>query len=92
MDFTRDYLTRLIADQIEESSILEYKAAESLGRSDGKKRDITKDISALANAAGGILIYGIREHTDPDQSHLPEALDPVDQSKFSKAWLDQIIS
>jgi hypothetical protein len=93
MDFTKDYLDRLIADQVEESSILEYKAAESIGRSDGKKREITKDISAFANSAGGVLIYGIREHAgDPDRSHLPETLDPVDQSQFSKEWLDQIVS
>ncbi len=93
MEFTKENLDRLIADQVEESSILEYKAAESIGRSDGKKRDITKDISAFANAAGGVLIYGIREHAgDPDRSHLPETLDPVDQSQFSKEWLDQIVS
>ena len=92
MDFTREYLDRLLADQVEESSQLEYKAAESLGRADGKKREITKDISALANAIGGVLIYGIREHTDPSRSHLPATLDPVDQSQFSKEWLDQITS
>ena len=92
MEFTKEYLTQLIADQIEESSTLEYKAADSLGRSDGKKREITKDVSALANAAGGILIYGIREHGDAERSHLPDVLDSVDQSTFSKEWLDQIVS
>ena len=90
MDFTKEYLDRLIADGIEESSQLEYKAAEALGRSDGKKREITKDISALANSAGGVLIYGVREHAEPDRSHLPERLDPLDQSEYSKEWLDQI--
>ena len=84
MDFTKDYLSRLVADEVEESSILEYKAPESIGRSDGKKREITKDISALANAAGGILIYGIREHADSSRRHLPEALGPVDQSHSLK--------
>jgi Putative DNA-binding domain len=90
MDFTKEYLVRLIADGIEESSQLEYKAAEALGRADGRKCELTKDISALANSAGGVLIYGIREHTDSDRSHLPERLDPVDQSEYSKEWLDQI--
>lgn len=92
MNFTREYLETLIAGQVEESSMLEYKAADSLGRTDNKKRDITKDVSALANAAGGILIYGIREHSEAERRHLPAALDPVDQSQFSKEWLDQIIS
>jgi hypothetical protein len=92
MKFTKVYLEQLITDQIQESSTLEYKAAASLGRADDKKRDITKDISALANAAGGILIYGIKEYGDRERRHLPETLDPVNQSDFSKEWLDQIIS
>lgn len=90
MDFTKEYLTQLIADRIEESSQLEYKGADALGRSDGKKREITKDISAFANSAGGVLIYGIREFADAERSHLPERLDPVSQSEYSKEWLDQI--
>lgn len=90
MDFTKEYLEQIIADQIEESSQIEYKAADALGKSDGKKSEITKDISALANSAGGILIYGIREHSNSDLKHLPEKLDPVDQSQYSKEWLDQI--
>jgi len=78
--------------QAEESTTLEYKAADALGTSDGKKKEITRDVSALANAAGGIVIYGIKEYDQGDKKHLPEKLDPVARTHFSKEWLDQVIN
>jgi len=85
-------LRSYIDDRVEESLTLDYKAAESLGSSDGKKKEITKDVSAMANSAGGLIIYGIREYKDPTKEHLAELLDPVDRTQFSKEWLEQIIN
>ncbi len=51
-------LNKLIRDKIEENDTLEYKGAGALTREDKAKFEITKDISAMANAAGGTLIYG----------------------------------
>ncbi|MBN1813309.1 MAG: ATP-binding protein [Anaerolineae bacterium] len=81
-----------IQAQAEESTTLEYKAADALGMTDGKKREIAKDVSALANAAGGIIIYGIKEYDQKDKKHLPERLDPIDRTQFSKEWLEQVIN
>ena len=91
MEPSKQYLADLVASQIEESGQLEYKAAASLDRSDGKKAEITKDVSAMANAAGGTLIYGIAEYKEKDKRQLPEKLDPINQQDFSKEWLDQIV-
>jgi hypothetical protein len=85
-------LQKYIDDEIEESLTLDYKAAASLGKTDGKKKEITKDVSAMANSAGGILIYGMAEHQDKSRKHLPEKLDPVDRAQFSKDWLEHVIS
>ena len=52
-------LQRHIDDGIEESLNLDYKDARSIAKSDSKKREITKDVSAMANSDGGIIIYGI---------------------------------
>jgi hypothetical protein len=90
--WTLEKLQQLIDDGIKESLILEYKAAGALGRSDGKKREITKDISAIANSAGGVLIYGVSEFQQKEKAHLPEKLDPIDSSEYSKEWLEQVIS
>ena len=84
-------LETLILDRIEENARLEYKAAGSLGRSDGKKREITKDVSSFANASGGTIIYGIFETQSEDGVRLPEKVDPVNANEYSKEWLDQII-
>jgi Putative DNA-binding domain len=49
-------LQRHIIDRVEESHTLEYKDARAIGDSDKQKSDINKDVSAMANAAGGVLI------------------------------------
>ena len=85
-------LIQFIQDEIEEHSYLEYKRAESLDRTDRKKFEITKDISAMANSAGGIIIFGIAEYDEDERRHLPEQLSPIDRLSYSKEWLDQIIS
>ena len=90
--WTEERLQSLIDDQVEESSGLDYKAAASLDRKDGKKREIAKDVSAFANSAGGRIIYGIAEYNERDKSHLPSHLDPVNRRDFSKEWLEQIIN
>jgi hypothetical protein len=84
-------LLALIADKIEESSTLDYKAADALDGSDKKKGEITKDVAAFANSGGGTIIYGIREHAEADLAHLPKELNPVKVVDFSKERLDQII-
>ena len=88
---TESDLERLIRDKIEEDARLEYKAAASIGREDNRKREITKNVSSLANASGGTIIYGITESKAVNSPRLPEKIDPVNATDFSKEWLDQII-
>ncbi len=90
--WTESKLRNFITGEIEESLTLEYKSAEALERSDYKKKEITKDVSAMANAAGGIIIYGISEFNESDKRHLPEKLSPVDRTEFPREWVEQIIN
>lgn len=90
-NWTESRLQNFITSEIEESLTLEYKSAEALDRSDTKKREITKDVSAMANSAGGILIYGIAEYNAADKRHLPEKITPVDRRRFPREWVEQII-
>ncbi len=85
-------LQQYIDDEIEESLTLEYKAADALEKTDGKKKEITKDVSAMANSAGGVIIYGIAEYTNPDKRHLPEKISPIKRKDFSKETLEQVIN
>ncbi len=89
--WTRDRLQRYLDDQVQEGLNLDYKGADALAKSDGKKLEVHKDVSAMANSAGGILIYGIREYDDKEHKHLPERFDPVDQTVFTREWLEQVV-
>lgn len=80
-------IIQLIEDGIEESLNLEFKSADSLGKQDGKKKEIAKDVSALANSDGGIIIYGLRE-----EAHVAREITFINGNEFSKEWLEQIIN
>lgn len=85
-------IRRMIADGVEENISLDYKAAEALQNTDGKKKEIAKDVSAMANAAGGIIIYGVKEFDEKEKSHLPERITPITRTAFTKEQLEQIIN
>jgi Predicted transcriptional regulator containing an HTH domain and an uncharacterized domain shared with the mammalian protein Schlafen len=85
-DFKRIELLRTTG--VEESLTLEYKAAPALQKTERAKAELTKDISAFANSAGGALIYGIGE--DPKSKHLPGPIDSISRRDFPKEWLEQI--
>lgn len=89
--WTVDHLRQLIDDSIEESSTLEYKGAGAMSKKDEKKKEIVKQVTAMANSTGGTIIYGMAEYNDDGKKHLPEKLDPINRSEISKEWLDSII-
>jgi hypothetical protein len=87
-EWIEDDLLGLIKDQVAESLTLDYKASASLQRTDGKKADLSKDVSAFANSAGGLLVYGIKEN-----GHIPTELDEgLNPDEISKEWLEQVIN
>lgn len=85
--FTEKDILDLIENEIEESIYLEFKAGAALGRSDNKRKEISKDVSAFANSDGGVIIYGLNE-----KNHIAHSLSFVDGNEFTKEWLEQIIS
>jgi hypothetical protein len=91
-EWNQQRLEQFINDQVEEGQSLEYKAAEALNKSDKSKQEITKDVSAMANSAGGIIIYGISESSVSNKRHIPEKISPIVRPDFSKEWLEQIIN
>jgi hypothetical protein len=84
--WTEADLLRLIATQVLENIALEYKGAAALGAQDREKREIAKDVSAFANSAGGVLVYGMAEN-----GHNPTQIEPVNPNPFSKEWLENVI-
>lgn len=91
-NWTEQRLQNFITSESEESLTLEYKAAEALGKSEYQKHEITKDVSAMANSAGGLIVYGISEFSDTQKRHLPEKITPVNRAELPREWLEQVIN
>lgn len=87
VEFSNDYILSLIENEVEESIHLEFKEAAALGKSDGIKKEISKDIASFANSDGGIIIYGIKE-----ENHRAHSLSFVNGNEFTKEWIEQLIN
>lgn len=59
-ELTQDDLQALVTGQVSENIRLEYKR-DLYGQNDNSKKELLKDVSALANSQGGHLIIGIEE-------------------------------
>ena len=86
-EYSFDDILSLINNDAEESINLEFKAAGALEKSDGKKKEICKDVSAFANSDGGIIVYGIVE-----ENHCAESVSFIDGDVYSKEWLEQVVN
>ncbi|WP_372780327.1 helix-turn-helix domain-containing protein [Priestia aryabhattai] len=86
-EWTESDILQMIKNETPESLTLDYKRSDSLGKNDKKKNEISKDVSAFANSAGGILIYGVAE-----DGNVPTSIDEgVDPNEITKEWLEQVI-
>ncbi len=82
-------LEELVANQIPESLTLDYKSSDALIKTDSKRRELAKDVSAMANSAGGVLIYGVKE----GKSGFPDCIDEgTDMSEIPPEWFDQVVN
>jgi hypothetical protein len=91
-EWTLERLEQHVNGKIQEHLHLEYKAcADLLGNVD--IHELSKDVSAFANADGGTLIFGIKEGQGRDKKHLPESLDEgfTRGGKVSAIWLEDIL-
>lgn len=89
-DWQEADLLQLVAEQADESLELDFKESGALQKTDGKKRELSKDVSAFANSAGGTLIYGIIED---QETHVASKLDDgCDPKEITKEWVEQVIN
>jgi hypothetical protein len=86
--WSKQQIVDLMQSGVGENQTLEFKRAASLARDARDISEITKDVSAMANAGGGVLIYGVAE----DRSSNTFTLDPVNRALWPREWLEQIVS
>src|SRR5256714_14272167 len=83
-------LLDLVKAGTQESIELDFKESKAFENTEKKKDDISKDISAFANSAGGTVIYGMKEDKN---THLAAGLDEgSDPTDITKEWLEQVIN
>jgi len=86
-NYTIEDIQGLIFNEVEENIHLDFKDAQSIDKSDGKKKELSKDVSAFANSDGGIIIYGLKEI-----NHKASIVSYVDGNIYTKEWLEQVIN
>jgi predicted HTH transcriptional regulator len=84
----------LITNKVREDHTIDYKACGALLPSAKKNKqqvieEISKDVSAFANSAGGTIAYGVI-----DDKNLPVAIDSGydPNQEVTKEWLEQVIN
>ena len=83
-------LLDMVKAKTQESIELDFKESKALESTEKKKDDISKDVSAFANSAGGTVIYGMKEDKNTHvAAELDEGSDPTD---ITKEWLEQVIN
>lgn len=86
-EYDMEFIKSLIANEVEESINIDFKASGALSKAEPKKKEMSKDVSAFANSNGGIIIYGLNEN-----NHKADSFSFIDGNEFSKEWLEMVIS
>ena len=86
-DWTEEDLLKLAEEATTESLILQFQPCSAVERTEERKLEIGRDVSALANSAGGTLVYGVLKRDDRAIG-LDEGFDP---RSIKPEWLEQVI-
>ncbi len=86
-EYSESDINDLITNKIEESLNLDFKASGALSKEPKKKKEISKDVSAMANSEGGIIIYGLTE-----DHHVASSFSFIDGEEYTKEWLEHVIN
>jgi hypothetical protein len=86
---TREDILKALEDGMAEGLDVEFKASDALVRSEPKINDLCIDLSAMANAAGGVVIYGVDEQKKIGGPVIVD--NGVDDAKITREWIEQII-
>lgn len=86
-EWKQNDLEEIILNGCEETSNIDFKRGDALINNEKAKKNIAKDVSAFANSAGGIIIYGIAE-----VAHVAAEFSFIDGRIITKEWIEQVIT
>ena len=88
---TKEDLQGLIDNKVEESTILEFKS--SFATENKKwKIELAKDVSAMANSNGGVIVFGMKQKDMGDGNAVAGKLTPIPFNEMTKDRLSQLLS
>ncbi|MEU2415954.1 ATP-binding protein [Streptomyces sp. NPDC013099] len=87
-DLTEDDLQRAVDNHIPESVDLDWKKDFYKGTDAGKK-ELAKDVSAMANTVGGIIVIGVNDG-EQDHAHGLTPFDPV--QCHGEEWIRSVLA
>lgn len=79
----------LIDSKTPESLTLDYKRSLALSKTSAARNEISKDVAAMANSAGGMLVYGVAELSGGIPSNIDGG---IQDGSVTKEWLEQVIA
>lgn len=85
-------IQNLVDTRAAETPSLEFKAGSALSRGGRNEDELIKDVSAMANAAGGTIIYGIAEGQAPNGESVAASVEPVTDPATTTDWIHQLIA
>ena len=78
-------LDRLVAHGVAESANLEFKSVKLLSKNNDRIfSDLSRELTAFANAAGGVLIIGVEE----GNNRQAVGVDPITDNKKNDSWIE----
>ncbi len=80
-----DHVKKLVSGTVAEDIDLDFK--ESLYGGESERRDLSRDVAALANTAGGVILLGVQA----DEQSQASASPGVDLSDDAKTRMQQIV-
>jgi len=91
LDWSVEDVQKLVDEKIDEGQRLEYKRELNLGSRD-ERLEAAKDASGMANATGGLLIYGIEEEELEDGRRIPVRVRPLENGDAQPRLEDVLAS
>lgn len=74
---TKEHVEDLVRDKEPEGRDLDYKRDLPPTRTEGERKEFLKDVSSFANAAGGLILFGVEEERDSENRKTGRPADVV---------------
>jgi Putative DNA-binding domain len=84
---TVEELDALVSERMLEGVHIEFKSSRAFGNRNKLKSELPCDASAFANAAGGVIIFGIEE----DSENRADAIRGYDREDIDASWFEDVL-